>query len=734
MIAHANPFTMNKLTVDLQNCYGIKKLAHLFDFTQWKAFAIYAPNGSMKSSLAETFKNIADGEQPRDRIFPKRKTVCKIVNENGDQLPPESVLVLRPYDEEFSHNEQTSTLLVNSTLRKQFEKLLADLNASKQGFLGLMKDQSGSKKALSSEITLAFMPSDSGDDFFLALARAQLELPDMKTAPYADVVYDAIFDDKVLAAINDPNFKEAIQSYITRYNELLQASTYFKKGVFEYYNARQIAKNLADNGFFDAQHTLALNASGDTCVIHNKTELEAVISKEFGKITDDPDLKQKFAAIQKLLEKNVTVRDFQTYICDNVQLVPRLSNIAKFKEDIWRSYFWTHRSAFDDVINKYNKVKAQKKEIEDAARKEQTQWEKAIALFNERFVVPFRLEAKNKAEVMLGAQSVLDLGYTYDDGQDSAPVERQDLLNVLSQGEKKALYILNIIFEVEVRIKNGIETLFVVDDIADSFDYKNKYAIIQYLSDISDGAQFKQVILTHNFDFFRTINSRFVDYKACLMASKGKTGITLDQAAGIKNVFINDWKGEFFTDNRKRIACIPFMRNLIEYTRGDKDPDYIVLTSLLHWKTDSTTITQKKLDEIYEGLFGKQATAYADPAGIVVDLINKEAAGCKSGTSAANFDNKIVLSIGIRLAAEKFMSTKIGNATFLASIKEKQTWKLLDQYIKTHSGEAENIKVLRNVALMTPENIHLNAFMYEPILDMSDDHLRKLFKDVSALK
>jgi hypothetical protein len=34
---------------------------------------------------------------------------------------------------------------------------------------------------------------------------------------------------------------------------------------------------------------------------------------------------------------------------------------------------------------------------------------------------------------------------------------------------------------------------------------------------------------------------------------------------------------------------------------------------------------------------------------------------------------------------------------------------------------------------MTPENIHLNTFMYEPILDMSDEHLRKLYKSVVAL-
>ncbi len=33
---------MNKLNVDLENCYGIKKLQTQFDFSQHKAYAIYA--------------------------------------------------------------------------------------------------------------------------------------------------------------------------------------------------------------------------------------------------------------------------------------------------------------------------------------------------------------------------------------------------------------------------------------------------------------------------------------------------------------------------------------------------------------------------------------------------------------------------------------------------------------------------------------------------------------------
>lgn len=34
---------------------------------------------------------------------------------------------------------------------------------------------------------------------------------------------------------------------------------------------------------------------------------------------------------------------------------------------------------------------------------------------------------------------------------------------------------------------------------------------------------------------------------------------------------------------------------------------------------------------------------------------------------------------------------------------------------------------------MTPENIHLNSFMYEPILDMANEHLKELYRKISNL-
>src|SRR5436190_22014994 len=65
---------MQKIRVDLKNCYGIKDLKAEFDFSKGRAVAVYAPNGAMKSSFAETFIDVATGQASKDRVFPKRAT------------------------------------------------------------------------------------------------------------------------------------------------------------------------------------------------------------------------------------------------------------------------------------------------------------------------------------------------------------------------------------------------------------------------------------------------------------------------------------------------------------------------------------------------------------------------------------------------------------------------------------------------------------------------------------
>ncbi len=722
---------MNKLQIELENCYGIKALKTSLDFTQHRAYAIYAPNGAMKSSLAHTFKDISDGVPSKDIVFPTRKSVRNIFDENGSAVGKGDVLTVAPYDEVLGHTEKTSTLLIDAKLRKEYEALHLEIDKAKDAFLKALAEQSHSRKDLEREISTAFTKSDS--EFYRALIRIKDEVEGQEAGPYACVSYDIIFDDKVLTALNTKDAKTAIKEYVEKYNELIAKSTYFKKGTFDYYNAAQIAKNLADNGFFNAKHTVRLNAA-ESIEITNQKQLEELISKEKEAISKDALLRKKFADLEKLLMKNSQTRDFYDYLTNNEQLLPGLANLDALKEDLWKAYIAAKKDLYLDLLQRYQAAEKRRREIEEEAGKQRTDWEQVIEIFNDRFFVPFKLTAKNRVAVILGGEPILSLGFTFVDGADSASVEKNTLMQVLSTGEKKALYILNIIFEIEARTKAGQPTLIVLDDIADSFDYKNKYAIIQYLIDIAERPNFRQIILTHNFDFFRTVNSRsLAKYSGCLMAEKSATGVTLRQASGIKNVFLKDWKAGFFADDKKKLACIPFIRNLIEYTRGDTDADFVKLTSLLHWKTNSAGITVGDLDAIYNRMFGTTG-ASADAAKFVSDLIAEQAGACITAGAGINFENKIVLSIAIRLCAERFMVTKLADPAFVSGITANQSQALLTEFRRRFPTEAENIRVVQRVVLMTPENIHLNSFMYEPILDMSDEHLRKLYRDVLSLK
>lgn len=723
---------MKGVSLDLRNCYGIKRLEASFDFSKTRAYAVYAPNGVMKSSLASTFQDIAEQRDSRDRIFPSRKTTRNIVDENGAPVAGSHVLVVQPYDEQLGINERTSTLLLDAELKEDYDDMLRAAEAARHSLLQAVRQQSGSKRDMGAEISSAVMTTSL--ELNEALVRLRREVKDQPDAPFSNIAYDTIFNDKVLTALNTKDLKNAVQEYAQRYNELLAVSTYFRKGTFDYYNATQIARSLSVNGFFAANHTVKLNADSETQEINDSTQLEKLISEEKEALLADRTLRRNFDDVARRLVRNRELRAFYDYVVDDETILSRLSNPEKLREDVIKSYLKVHEQLYDDWMSKYDAARDRLVEIEEMARTQVTQWERTIEIFNDRFFVPFALEAKNKAEVMLGRTGIIELGFTYVDGDERAELPQQDLLRSLSMGERKALYILNVIFEIETRRKGKQETLIVVDDLADSFDYRNKYAIIEYLKGISSDGLFLLIIMTHNFDFFRTIEGRFVGYPYCMMASRNQDCVTLARAAGIRNVFARDWKLHFFDDPKKKIACIPFLRNIVEMTAGESDPRYETLTMMLHWKEGSDAITVDQLDEIYNLICSENGCSDS-PHRLIHELVMEQADICLTADAGANLENKIVLAIAIRLLAERFMIGKLEqSAAVVNGFEANQARQLTDEFKAEFPTDGDAISTLERVSLMTPENIHVNSFMYEPIVDMSDDHLRRLYEDVSSLE
>lgn len=93
--------------------------------------------------------------------------------------------------------------------------------------------------------------------------------------------------------------------------------------------------------------------------------------------------------------------------------------------------------------------------------------------------------------------------------------------------------------------------------------------------------------------------------------------------------------------------------------------------------------------------------------------------------------NKIALAIATRLKMEEYIIKKIPELN-LNSITSNQTNELFQLY-KDKFSKCPSITILDKVNLMTPENIHINAFMYEPLIDMSIYHLKDLYQEISLL-
>ena len=248
---------------------------------------------------------------------------------------------------------------------------------------------------------------------------------------------------------------------------------------------------------------------------------------------------------------------------------------------------------------------------------------------------------------------------------------------------------------------------------------------------------FRQIILTHNYDFYRTVWKRLHLDGVNFHVSKTKDEIVLTKETMYRDPF-EKWKKVANNDQKRDclFAMIPFVRNLAGYC-GFSDEETI-LTSALHIKPGQPDLTIGKMLEIFKRVLnGQEFQTNLPDDSLVIDALVTVADKLKEADDPAlDLEKKVVLVIAIRLSAERYMIEKINDSEWVMNIKRNQTAELAGRFkamAKQDSSLLTSARVVDRVNLMTPENIHLNSFMYEPILDMSSEHLKTLLHDVSAL-
>ena len=744
---------MNKLKLDLKSCYGIGKLTHTLNFENTTnnrhVSIIYAPNGTMKSSLAKVFKNYHNGKIEDRNIFNEEPS-CQIwfYDELITEKDPK-ILVFDPFKDNENINID-NVLVSDEALQQQYADINKKVKELKDNLFAAVKKDIKVKRTFDFESNLLTDYGYSKDDLFVCLKEMQDYLADPNfriPVPDALLKYETLLDKKVTEYFQNPEQADLIAQYEAQYKALLKKSNYLGSKGFDQVNLSNINTALSTNRFFDINgKIILLGKDGITKEFNSKEEVDEFLQKEKDRILASKELQSKFDELTAELDKNAKMQAINEVFKSCNELVNEYADIQMLKKKFWVTAFADYSNQLDNLLAVMEDAASDIKKIVEEAKTETRQWQIVIDEFQRRFFMPFRISVANQHNVIINGD-LPSLSFTYVRGNKKVSTTEEILTReVLSFGEVRALKILNMLFKIYAIQKKGEPYLLVFDDIADSFDYRNKYAIVEYIRDLADivdsngERQFSILVLTHNFDFYRTVAGRLgAGYDQVYFASKDDDNkIDLRKGEYLGNVF------KYFGDKIKQstkpsegrlfiISSIPFVRNIIEYRYYDNNPDYLKMTDLLHIKADTSKYTLADIEKLFQIYwrndinFDKSILKqnYLDFLFSVVDGIDDK--------EDVRIENKIALSIAIRLKAELYMLRYV----LPQNMDSNQTAELISSFKNKYldnSEFVEPIKILSKVSMMTPENIHMNSFMYEPILDISSKHLYQLYQDIKSLK
>jgi hypothetical protein len=739
-----------KMKATFKNCYGLEDFTLeeiKFDAQNSKAI-IYAPNGVMKSSFSKVLDNISRKKKTVDRIFTEKKSEYTVeyyssIYSDTSKLKKKdqpNIYVINSFDEKFeAYSDSVATILADDEIRKKYDDIHGAYSADIDSFINVFVSHTSlTQEQIRIQLCNDFDLNIDVDWETIIEKLLEKELEILPHGEFADIKYDQLFNTYTEKILTDPLFQEKIQKYIDIYEELVKRSNLLSLQ-FDDYNASEFGKTVEKTKLFSANHQILLS---DGTVISDISAWNTLVKDEIQQINDTPELSSIHASISKMINGNAASRVLKDLIKDNKGIIKYLNNLSYAKKSIWMTYL--NAESFN--LNTLNtSIKTKKKEIDallEEVDKQQAQWERVVDVFKKRFHAPFKVNIKNPRRVMLNDEPAR-LTFTYVRGAEEREKTKEELMECLSVGEKRALYLLQVLFDLEkikdIADKTGQKQLVIADDIADSFDYSNKYAIIEYLSELSDNKMIDLLILTHNFDFYRTVSSRLdIKYNMCFVAQKEANGKIVMSKFQYKKDFFNVGiiekirPGELCDDELARtfISAIPFCRNVCEYT--DNTDLQSFLTGMLHVKlnTDSITIADcwTKLKETFN--LKDLDSPYATDKWI--DLVFKMADNiCTESAAGVSLTNKITLSIAIRLKAEFFLRNILVNNSIdiMCDAYQTRIWAK-----RAHSLLSDDEKVvISEVLLITPESIHVNAFMYEPLIDIPNYQLIELYQNCKLL-
>lgn len=708
------------LSIDLENCYGINKMTKDF-ILENRPIVIHSSNGVMKTSFTKTIDDIINGNETVDKVYPEKITKRNIKIDNVN-VTSKDFKVFYSYSAKKT-NDQLTTLILSEILKKEYLDIVDSESVKIEELFDKIGVSLGIKKNRIVETKKIFKNVFKKDTDIQNLFKCNTYQKNSISDIYKEYGYEELFNDSVKKAINN-DVKDQLVKYHQKYNRLIKKSSIFTSGLFDLTNLNNIKATLITENYFKANHKLQFNNYNS--LIETEEQLSDFIDEQMSLISNNEEVKKLYNLVEKSINSNKKTRVVLELIKRNYRLATEYKDIESFERKYLALKLIDLRNEINNLRNLHNKNRSMVKQIFKKAEKERTLWDKTIEDFHKRFNVPFQIELSNRRNVVMGIDEP-NLIFKYDN---NIVIDEEVLRDqVLSEGEKRALYSLQILFEIEkIKLSNDNKIL-VFDDIADSYDYTNKLAIVEMINEISDSSHIKCIVLTHNFDFYRTIGLRISKHSNSYFALRDYNKVTIDQGTYLKDVF-REFKDKINGSIRALIAIIPFSRNLIEYTSDNyiSNSKYLIYTRAVHYRTNGASVTVNQIVNEINEQYQKNFTL-RNPKRFYQAVIDEANQIATETQINQNLEDKLVLAIALRIKAEKYMYKKLRRKGISVDLNSshKLIGTLKKLYIQHFPRQTKILDIINSIVLLTPPHIHVNNFMYEPMMDYSIDRLRKLY-------
>lgn len=746
---------MKSIQIEIKNGYGIVDFKHDFKYEDDKNgnychfYGLYAQNGTMKSSFAKTLSNYSKGEAVADEIYQVSGS-CTVSG-----IDPENILSYPSYDGLVYLSENATYLVANQEAKEVYAEASKDVikafNKLKFKISEVTKTKDGDGATVIEDYYRRFITKEQVASITLpaVITLLKANLPEIKKGKiqFCDVSLNMFNSSNFKKFITKKEYRGLFDRLVKAYDEMCASPTYYREG-FDSSSAHKLIKALEKSKYFNAKHEVVLKDGEDkrTKNINNKEELENYLKTDFDRIIEKyPDLGD---ALKKLIEDfSVGTNGEARRIIEDTSrrdILLFMGDEDRFYKNMWFGYL---SGCIEEIENLLKVNDESKSKIEEALKKAddaETEWQDVIDIFNDRFSsLPYRIDIANKKDTIVEdlVSPVFEFkfrnprnpGMPYKERPDSSG-QLSILGRALSNGERKALYLLNIICDVKKKLKDGVDTLLVLDDVVESFDYRNKYAFFEYLQELaSQNSQLYIISLTHNFDFFRLVYEKLYPKNKeqfRLVISDEKNNLSAEEMFDPR-VF-GSYKKDAARDKSAWVTMIPFARNIVEFQHGKSHDDYKKLTRALHTIDNEATVGH--IQQYLQTIVNIADTPFDKSLNIHEAIIMRAKEVADATSDCFSLKDNLVLAIGTRLCIERYIISKISEEDYRNAVSKERdlTRKLLILYSNNCSDPNKQtyLKMFNKAAAIVDGTIHINSFMYEPLVDVGTWEMKKMFNEI----